>query len=290
MVQVSYSTAGFGRVELGPALDSLRSAGFQSVELACDRHASGDHPSQFTDDIRRQLQDRGMTASTVHAPARRVVLGAPDEEWRQESVKTLSDAVRFTGGIGAKGIVIHGIPNPMFLPQDCEMKSLYAKMVDAMRRSVEELVPVAAEAGVRLLLENLPYNRDFRIAEKEADYPLMHMADLREFVEDFPPQQVALIIDVGHSWTNRMDPATEILAAGDRLWGTHIQDVDFDDPCDNHWTPTQGGLDWPSILSALSEVKYSGTYTFEVIMPRHDETADELATMTFAVAQAWGLV
>ena len=177
----------------------------------------------------------------------------------------------------------------MFLPQDQEMRSLYTVMVEAMARSVAELVPVAEEAGVRILLENLPYNKDLKVAGEVGDYPLMHVEDLREFIEPFPAEQVGLIVDVGHSWTNGRDPASEILAAGDRLWGTHLQDVDHDNPNDDHWAPLQGGLDWTSILDALQHIEYAGAYTFEIIRPRHEEPAEEMARMTHAVAVDWGL-
>ncbi len=289
MPQLSYSTAGFGSLDLGPALDHIAAAGFRCVELACDRHVAGDHPSQMATRVRRQLEEREMMATTVHGPARRNVLGAVTEEWRSASIPVLADALRMTGEIGARGMVIHGIPNPMFLPEDRDPRSLYETMVDAMRRSVEDLVPVAAEAGVRMLLENLPYNRDLRAEGKEGDYPLMRMSDLREFVDPFPSEQVALIVDVGHAWTDGSDPASEIRIAGDRLWGTHLQDVDHDDPQDDHWAPLQGGLDWPSIFEALAEVDYPGAYTFEVIRPRNDESAEELALMTAATASTWGL-
>ena len=85
----------------------------------------------------------------------------------------LADALRMTGEIGE-----HGIPNPIFLPKDFDLKSMCEAMVAAMRRSVEDLISAAQEVGVRMLLENLPYNRDLRAAGKDGDYPLMHMADL----------------------------------------------------------------------------------------------------------------
>ena len=290
MPQVSYSTAGFGGLELAVVLDQIAGAGFRCVELACDRHAPGDRPSVAAQGIRHQLQQRGMTAATVHAPARRTVLGAPAEDWRVEKIPVLADALRLTSEIGAHGLVIHGIPNPMFLPADCMLKSMYEAMVTAMKRSIEELIPTAQSTGVRMLLENLPYNRDLRASGRDGDYPLMRMADLRALIEEFPPEQVGLIVDVGHAWTDGMDPAEEIRIAGDRLWGTHLQDVDRDDPQDNHWPPLDGGLDWPSIVSALQQIGYTGAWTFEVIMPRHGESAEELVQKTFAAARTWGLV
>lgn len=288
--QVSYSTAGFGGLELGPALDHIARAGFRCVEIVCDQHTPGDHPGAVAREVSRQLDERGLTATTVHAPAQRTVLGAPAEDWRTDKIRVLEDALRLTGEIGAQGMVIHGIPNPKYLRSEPSLKSMYESMIVAMRRSVEDLVPVARAAGVRMLLENLPYNRDLRDAGKDGNYPLMRMADLRTFIEDYPPEQVGLVVDVGHAWTDGMDPAREILIAGDRLWGTHLQDVDRNNPQDNHWAPLVGGLDWPAIVGALRQVGYNAAWTFEVIKPRQGESAQELARMTFAAAQVWGLV
>ena len=85
------------------------------------------------------------------------------------------------------------------------------------------------------------------------------------------------------------DPVAEIELAGDRLWGTHLQDVDRDEPNDNHWVPTQGGLDWPAICAALERVGYAGVWTFEVFDGLKGESQEELASQTRAVASAWGL-
>ncbi|HCK53924.1 MAG TPA: hypothetical protein DIC23_11965 [Planctomycetaceae bacterium] len=290
MAPVSYSTYGFPGSAYAPTFDQISEVGFRHVEFACDRHGIEDTPLAKAPSILKALQERDLSATTVHAPARTNVLGGVTEEWRTTAVAVLADAVRLTGEIGATGLVIHGIPNPMFLPQDRDIKSLYTPMIEAMRQSVTELIPVAERAGVRLLLENLPYNRDLRDAGQDADYPLMHVEDLREFIDPFPAEQVGLIVDVGHSWTNGRDPAAEILAAGDRLWGTHLQDVDYDDPRDDHWAPLQGGLDWSSILGALEQVQYAGTYTFEIIRPRHDESFADLARLTIEAACSWGLI
>ncbi len=295
MARTSYSTSGFKDHQLAPTLDAIAAAGFRCVEYSIDSHASEDRPGRFATEAGRQLERCGLSATTVHGPARTNVLGAPTEEWRKEKVGVLADALRFSGQIGAAGMVIHGIPNPMFLPQDQEMRSLYQPMVAAMKRSVEELIPVAAETGVRLLLENLPYNRDLEPFDGPGsiggggDYPLMKIAELRAFIEEFPPDQVGLVVDTGHAWTEGTDPVSEIMAAGDRLWATHLQDVDADQPADNHWVPTQGGLKWDQILAALKNIDYRGAYTFEVINSRHGETPERLAQLAWEVARKWGL-
>ena len=292
MPTVSYSTVGFADRDLDSALDAIAAAGFDGVELFV---AASDTPptSREATDIRRKIERRGLIATTVHGPARRNVLGAPTDSWRQEKVTVLSSYLRFTGEIGAPGMVIHGIPNPCFLPEDQPLTTFYEPMVDAMMRSVDDLVPVAAESDVRMLLENLPYRNlvpaTAEDAEARSDYPLITMSALRPFVEAYPAEQIALVVDTGHAWTNGNDPVSEIETAGDRLWGTHLQDVDAVNPNDNHWPPTHGGLDWPAICAALERINYAGTWTFEVIHGRKSETPDQLAHLTRAVASGWNV-
>ena len=98
---------------------------------------------------------------------------------------------------------------------------------------------------------------------------------------------MGLVIDTGHAWTRKLDPASEIRSAGDRLYATHLQDVDYDDPRDNHWPPTHGGLEWNSIMAAFADISYPGTFTFEIGKGLHEESPEELAAICRAVADAW---
>ena len=81
----------------------------------------------------------------------------------------------------------------------------------------------------------------------------------------------------------------EFVSLSNKRLGTHLQDVDGDDPQDNHWVPGQGDLDWGGLRGALSEVKYTGLWTFEAIVGRGGESPDELARLTREVVGEWGL-
>jgi sugar phosphate isomerase/epimerase len=176
-------------------------------------------------------------------------------------------------------MVVHPIPNPGFVP-DAQDPALPRLIRDAVPRSLDDLVPAAEEAGIRMTLENLPY---------KCDYPLLTVEELRPLVDGYPRDQVGLVVDTGHVGVHRMDPVAEIRAAGERLHGTHLHDVDFSQPDADHRAPTHGGLDWNAILGALSEVGYAGPWTFEVAVPSHDESPEELARITREVATDWGL-
>jgi sugar phosphate isomerase/epimerase len=278
MKQISYGTVGFTDRDVEAALDAIASAGFAKAEILGQApHVVAPPTGSELVGFRKRLEERGLDGGTVHAPLRRNVLGAPDEDWRREKVEVLAGYVRFAASLGSVGIVVHPVPNPMFVP-DPERPELQQLMSDAVRRSLDELVPVAQQVGIRILLENLPY---------DCEYPYLTVAELRPLVDAYPVEALGLVVDTGHAWTKRKDPAGEILAAESRLWGTHLQDVDFENPQDNHWVPTHGGLNWDAIRNALAQVEYAGQWTFEVTSGRHDETPEELARLTRAIAASW---
>ena len=294
MTIYSFSMTGFTDGPMESGLDTVAEVGFRHIELGGCGSSIDDWGYAIPEpppapprgpraaEFRRAIEKRGLKTSTLHAPMRRNVLGAPTEPWRREKVAVLADYLRFAGEIGAAGTVIHGIPNPMFLPSDQDIESLLQPMVDAMKRSLDELVDVARASGVRMLLENLPYT-----IEVSVTYPLMTMPQLRPFVDDFPPELIGLLLDTGHAWTNGDDPAREIEVAGPRLWGTHLQDVPRDDPQDNHWVPTYGDLDWPAIRAALARINYQGAWTFEAVRGRQGESWEDIVRQSYAVATAW---
>ena len=280
MTGFSYSTAGFVDRDIEAALDAIAAAGFKQSEICVQPpHLSELPQGKDLRGFRSRLENRGLASGTVHAPMRRNVLGAPEEDWRREKVEVISAYLRFTAAIGYSAMVVHPVPNPVFVtdPQRPKLPQLIA---DATRRSLDDLVPVAQQTGVLMLLENLPY---------DCDYPFLTMEELRPLIDAYPEQAVALVVDTGHAWTIGHDPVEQIRVAGARLGGTHLQDVDGDNPQDNHWLPGQGDLNWPDIKKALEEIGYAGSWTFEVIVPRCGESPEELARLARERATEWRL-
>ena len=279
-MQISYGTVGFRDRDLETALRGVAAAGYTHMEMSSlEPHLYRILEGAELASLHQLIRDCGLSVGTVHAPLGRAVIAAPEERWRVENVGLFSDYLRLSGDLGAGGMVIHPVPNPSDLdgPGSPELTRIIG---DAARRSLDELVPVALASSVRMLLENLPFAGPF---------PLLTMTELSHLVEPYPEEAVGLVIDTGHAWTIGNDPAAEIRAAGDRLWGTHLQDVDGENPRDNHWAPTQGDLDWPAIREALLDVGYRGLWTFEIIYPRHDESDQQLAQMTYDTARELGL-
>ena len=128
-----------------------------------------------------------------------------------------------------------------------------------LRANVEALAyltELAAERGLRLMLENLPgtFNRP---------------AELRRILDAVP--NLGFHLDVGHA--NLQTPTNlteELLAAcGDRLLHVHLSD-NFGGDADLHLPLGAGQIDWRWVVRALRRARYDGTITLEVFSPDRD--------------------
>jgi sugar phosphate isomerase/epimerase len=203
----------------------------------------------------------------MHAPAGRYILAAVDEEWRRESVSVLKEYVRLAGALGLTELVIHPIPSPSLVP-DIGDPALHQRMHDAVRRSLDDLMPTIEESATRVTIENLPYL---------SDLPLRTMKELRAVVDGYPSEALGLVIDTGHVGVLELDPVEELHAAGERLCGTHIHDIDVREGRIDHHSPTLGNLDWTAMRQAFTDIGYTGPWTSEATKPSHGESSEELA-------------
>ncbi len=281
MDDTSYSTTGFSERDTDGALDVIAEAGFPQAEISAHRfnNAKPLPPDELASFLGR-LETRGLRARTVHAPSSRITLGAPDEEWRKEAVGVLAEYIRFVGDMGATDMVIHPIPNPIFVP-NAGAPEIPRLVGEATSRSLDDLVPVAQEAGIRINLENLPYH---------CDYPYRSVKELRTLVDQYPAEHLGIVIDTGHVGVLSDDITEEIHAGGQRIRGTHISDVVGHEDGTDHRGPGRGFLNWDAMLTAFRDIDYPGPFTFEVIVPNEGESQDELARFTRDFAVSWGLV
>ncbi len=278
MIKFSYATSGFADRNLESALDIISAVGFKYVEILGQKpHLDSPLTGQALQQFRMQLRSRGLNAS-VHAPLTTNVLGAPEKQWRREKVKVLEAYLRFSGEIEAEEMVVHPVPNPVFVPNS-DSPELSKKIGDAVRRSLDDLIRVSESTGVRILLENLPY---------KCNYPFLEMKQLRKLVDSYPSDAVGLLVDTGHAVVRGLDPASEIRIAGDRLHGVHLHDSDGIE--DRHWLPGEGIIDWDETCRSLVEVNYNGPWIFELDSENRAETPEELCQHTLTIANRWQIL
>lgn len=88
-------------------------------------------------------------------------------------------------------------------------------------------------------------------------YPDRMMA----FCEEVGAENLGICVDSGHCHLNGLDVPSVIRTCGSRLCETHFHD-NYGER-DEHNPLGQGTVDWPGIVQALREIRYTGLITFE---------------------------
>ena len=71
---------------------------------------------------------------------------------------------------------------------------------------------------------------------------------------------IDICVDTNHFLQEKTEDAIKKL--GGRIRTTHISDHDYS--CEKHWMPGEGNIDWQAVISALEEVDYKGSWTYEL--------------------------
>ncbi len=266
MDNTSSTTSVFMDRSLEAALDALGEAGFPQAEIwSADPHVATPSAQELSR-LRGILEPHSVRGRTIHAPGGRNTLAAMDADWRKESVGVLTEWVHLAGALAFTELVIHPISFREMTPY-ADDPMLPQLMHEAVQRSLDDLMPSIEESAVRITLENLPFPAS----------PLTSMRELRTVVDPYPSEAVGLVIDIGHVARLDLDLVEEIHAAGERLCGTHIHEINLQEGRADHYSPTLGNLDWDAMRQAFTDIGYTGPWTSEATKPSDGQSPDELA-------------
>ncbi len=240
--------------------------GFRSFEL------SGIDGDEFYSSIR----PGEFEMATLHDPApgplhsvelrqRDVVLTSLDEVRRRQAVAIMKNSMEVAVRYGARVVVIHlgqTEARPALAEQlkrlfvagkiasaqaeairsqiALERAQHYDEHIDALRRSLDELVTWAAERALRLGIENRP----------ACEMP--NWAEMGKILEWYPEETIGYWHDTGHAELQAalgFAPHADWLRAyGSRLIGVHLHDTRQDQL---HRAPGTGRVDWAAIAPLI---------------------------------------
>lgn len=239
---------GFARIELNHQVDSAMLAG---VDLTRYQVSSVHEPCPADIPV-HELKNRDW------------LISSPDEGTRKQGVISVKRSIDLAHALGVKLIVVHaGVAssedqlekklNKMFRAggagspeyNDLKTRVIEARAADAgpyleaVQKSLVELLAYAGQSGIRLGLENRYHYVDLPIPD-EMDL-LLNLAG---------PEQLGFWYDVGHAQTlDRLGffPHQEWLQRfGKRIVGVHLHDVVG---IDDHDAPGSGEVDFTQISS-----------------------------------------
>ena len=249
MLPIGLSTSVFGRVFTPEHVDALDASAIDAVEVVGPVPQCPFDQRQVRDALRDRFRSARVRLHSVHLPyGSRLDLSHPDPAARAAAVEQTVANLRAAAELGARLMVIHPSAEPIPLEAPERVTHL-----DASRRSLEELAPIAAGLDVRLAVECLPRSCLGHTA-----------AELNAIVAHVDPIAVGVCIDVNHLNLREPDIGAAVRSLGHRLFTLHCSENDGLD--ERHWLPgTPGGvIDWNAFLGALRDVRYPGPFLYEL--------------------------
>ena len=305
MIPLSISTRwNAGRHRSGEAMiEEILDLGLGIAELGYDLR------SELIPGVKTMLASGAIRVDSVHnfcpvpvgAPRPHPELytpASPDRREREYAVVHMSKTLRFAAEVGAQVVVCHSgnvdMPKYSFdlvrmaargeqFGEPYENLKLKAqivrdkkapKQIDYLCESLEKLVPVVKETGVKLALENLP-TWEAIPSELESE----------KLMKRFHADGIRLWWDIGHAqirenlgfinasrWLRRLAP---------HLAGMHIHDVE--PPGQDHLMPPRGKVDFPALAD------FAQMDMVRVLEPAPDTETAQIVRAIDYLRGAWNL-
>ena len=284
-------------------IEEILALGLDRVELGYDLRA------ELIPGVKTMVESGAVRVGSVHnfcpvpvgAPRPHPELytpGSTDRREREYAVTHISRTLRFAAEVGAKVVVCHSgnVDMPRFsfdlvrmaakgeqfseAYEALKLKAQIArdkkapKQIEMLADSLQKLLPVVKETGVRLALENLP-TWEAIPSELESE----------QLMKRFHADGICLWWDIGHAqirenlgfinasrWLRRLAPW---------IAGMHIHDVE--PPGQDHLMPPRGQVDFP----ALSDIARMDIV--RVLEPAPDTNAEHITTAIAYLRQVWNL-
>lgn len=212
-------------------------------------------------ELRDYLQGEGLTVGTLNMPNVDLNVAAATEEMRAMTLGVLRAVVELAGELGAGGVVIGtGKANPL-LPMHQD------EMVAHFHHALAELVPLAADQGTAIYVENMPFGFLPRVGEMLAA------------IEAFGDARVGVVCDVANAHFMKEDVCEALRACAARLKAVHLSDTT--QSLFRHDAIGLGDVDFRPIPAVLREIGFSARPVLEII------DADPDTALKQSLQQLW---
>ena len=266
--------------------------GFECVEVYATRTHFDYHNPSAVADLQQWLAEAGLRLRSIHAPTAEnftggrwggsLSLASTDPAARAHAVSETEAALHVARRLPVPVLVAHlGIPRTQ---RGDTQVAPYGTGVGAdprvrpagdsraaARRSIEELLRIAAPLGVQIAVEVIPN-------ELSRAGSIVHLVE-----HDL--EGVGICLDFGHAHLDG-DVVDAVETVSEHLIATHVHDNRG--RSDDHLLPFDGTNDWAGTLLAVQKIGYDGPFMFEIVP--HGSTRETLARARAARERIEGLM
>jgi sugar phosphate isomerase/epimerase len=220
-------------------LESLRRAGYEQLELFCNRPHLDFHNRSLLRAIGTWFQENALPAPSLHlpfvenvGPTQRVWISVLEKErrHREAALDEIKRALELSDHIPLSYAVLHlGNPREEFSPT-------------AFEHAYAAIAQIRAFAGVEVVVENIP--NEISTLERIVEF---------RTVSQLP--DLGICYDTGHGHLQQASPAF------DQVRTLHLHDNGGEK--DEHLWPFEGTIDWHRLIEKWVVADYQGVFMFE---------------------------
>lgn len=215
-------------------------------------------------ELRKQLDELGLGVESCHAVSSLVPYNPTDDMnplW--DDIRRDIDRCHVWGGrylvFHFRQVRIKWWPGSMHEQAAFLVRHGLAEVDRLMTEVLVRACEYAAQQGVTLVLENLPFPHQQRASQ------------IVEIVEKVGAPNLGICFDSGHAYAAGLDVGTEIRRCDRHLFTTHFHDnlgpraEALPTDVDLHLIPGLGTINWLDVIQALDEINFSSPVVFEGI-------------------------
>ncbi len=232
------------------SLKVLAEAGFTNVMWChhwCDDFLYGDHEIAY---LKALFRDCGLALSDIHgSQGVEKCWHSPVEYCRKAGVELVANRIRMLRELDGDGTIMMHVPFFSAGARDEAERKVVQDHFDALCRSLDELMPLLAEAGTAISAENM-WMDSWELIE--------------ELLARYPADRLGICYDSGHGNANVNKQLDHLERNKGRLIALHLDDNDGTG--DQHQPPYYATVDWERLAGIIATSSYHRPLSFELSM------------------------
>ncbi len=227
------------------ALRQLTAAGYREFELMVQPPHLSAGQVGVTTALRDMVRAGEVRVTTLNMPSLDTNLTSAVPEMRDYTVAVFRRQIELAAFIGAPAIVVvPGRLNPL-------SRAPEADLLGWLDETISQIVPVARDNGVRLLIENIPFT-----CIPRAD-------DIAAWLETHADPVFGVCYDVANAWFAGEDPVQGLTRLKGQIDVVHASDTTRQ--VWRHDPLGAGEIDFGRVVAGLDTIGWDGPFILEII-------------------------